>query len=153
MQEQLTDYKTSLLSGDLLHNLLGGIAEALTTAPEDRGERDNDLLQLHLTLFKNILAIKNPNVGGKVHLSHLKGLHDRAILKFWSEGVMNVLTKISEQADKEDLTIVNLLLDIFYNYFRLEEAKALTTAAKENEGASRLKELMAKEALEKRLSR
>jgi len=146
--EYLQRYKEAMCEGDVLANLVDLLTEALSVAPQERSEDQTDQLELYLCLFRNVLAVPNPanNVNAK---SHLEFTHDRCMLKFSEEGIMDILVVLASQSEEEVKDIVFLLLDCFHNYFRLEDGKSLTNPQNEAHGFNKLKEMLKNEKAQK----
>ena len=121
------EYKNSLIDNDFLHFCVTLIFEPLTLEADERTEMQNDRLELYLCLFKNILAIPNPSTSESVIgiSNHFENLHDRAILAFMTEQIMDIINNLASDSPDEIEKIVYLLLDIFYHFFRLENAEAM----------------------------
>lgn len=61
----------------------------MTTKKRDRTELQNDILELYLCLYRNVLAIPNPPLRNlNDPNSHLVTVHDRAILSFTKVAVL-----------------------------------------------------------------
>ena len=86
----------------------------------ERSELQNDTLELYLCLLKNILSVPNP-------LDFDNFLHDRAILSFMQEKVMDIMVELTVNIFEETEKIQYLLMDIFFQYFRMEDADSLIT--------------------------
>ena len=54
-------------------------------------------------------------------------MHDRAILAFMQEKVMDIMVELTVNIFEETEKIQYLLMDIFYQYFRMENADSLIT--------------------------
>lgn len=75
---QLQEYKAWMLEGEYLTTLVWVLSRVLEQHPSVRGDRERHMLEMLLTLFRNLLAVPDPdtNVG-----EFQKKLHDRCINK------------------------------------------------------------------------
>eukprot|EP01083_Nonionella_stella_P088196 245627_1 len=137
----LRELKAALLGGDSLTVLMMELQEPLSIPVSERTEMDTDRLELYLTLFKNILAVPNPP--STAHQDSMSFLHDKAIQRFHEEHIMEAAILMAQQIGLEESdTVAVLLMEIFYEFFRLEDAKAATASKTEKSAAvSRLAEL------------
>lgn len=84
----------------------------------DRSEVQIDSMELYLCLLANILTIPDPT-------QNTNFLHDRCILNFWKENVMDVVIELTTNIAEEPEKIQYLLMDLVYQYFRMETADAM----------------------------
>eukprot|EP00457_Paulinella_chromatophora_P000385 gb/GEZN01000385.1/.p1 GENE.gb/GEZN01000385.1/~~gb/GEZN01000385.1/.p1 ORF type:complete len:1466 (+),score=284.03 gb/GEZN01000385.1/:46-4398(+) len=123
--EYLQAMKEDFLNRDALAVLVMWIAAPLAKTPGQRTDEDIGVLELFLTLFKNLLQIPNPSQRESALQQHL---HDRAILAFHAEQVFDAITLLAEQMplDKElSKRCDMLILELFYHLFRHETPDAL----------------------------
>ena len=92
--QNLQRAKSALLSGDTIKILVTWMESPFETHPSQWSEEQEDLLELFLTLFRNILAIKDPDAVTATKDTELR-LHDACILKFHEDGVLDVLGMIA----------------------------------------------------------
>merc|ERR1712228_456881 len=97
--------------------------------PDDRSEVQIDSLELYLCLLSNILTIPDPTQNSNF-------LHDRSILNFWKENVMDVVIELTTNIAEEPEKIQYLLMDLVYQYFRMETADSMmsSTSNDQNNG-------------------
>merc|ERR1712228_350193 len=97
--------------------------------PDDRSEVQIDSLELYLCLLSNILTIPDPTQNSNF-------LHDRSILNFWKENVMDVVIELTTNIAEELEKIQYLLMDLVYQYFRMETADSMmsSTSNDQNNG-------------------
>jgi len=111
--------KKALIDNDILHQIIILMSSCgLELDPDDRSDEQMDALEVYLCLLRNILAIPNP-------ANTENFLHDRCIRAFQEEKVMDIMVEltvnIAEEADK----IKFLMMDIFFEYFRMEDASSM----------------------------
>eukprot|EP01084_Bolivina_argentea_P187355 322744_1 len=111
-------FKKALIDQKVLYHIIVLISLCgLDIDPDERTEIQIDSLELYLCLLRNILCIPNSDTD--------PFLHDRAILAFQSEKVMDVLVELSVNIYEESEKIQYLMSDIFYQYFKMEDAEAM----------------------------
>eukprot|EP00808_Paulinella_micropora_P006391 g67616.t1 len=123
--EYLQALKEDFLNRDALAVLVMWIAAPLAKSPGQRTEEDIGVLELFLTLFKNLLQIPNPSQYDSPTQQYL---HDRCLLAFSSEQVFDAIILLAEQLplDRELSKRCDLLmLELFYHLFRQESADSL----------------------------
>eukprot|EP00943_MAST-04B_sp_MAST-4B-sp1_P004971 g4971.t1 len=117
--QDLVKYKEAFLSQDVLGIFVSMLEEPLSHDGFDRTDDDNMLIELILTLFRNLLHVPNPeysSTSGGEHLSHLQEdfivlLHKELVL----ETVLLLAQLIENEANREWNL---LLLELFYLLFR-----------------------------------
>jgi hypothetical protein len=110
--------KPDAIAAIMLH-----MAEPLSVDAQNRTDDDKDVLELFLTLFKNLLQIDNP-VGSASDYD--KQLHDRIIMQFHNEGVLDMILNLIQQVPLQKERSLNfLLLEIMRHIFRMENAEDL----------------------------
>ena len=117
-------YKNCLINENLLEYLILLISDILSLEVEDRSELQSDKLELYLCLIRNVLAVPNPPSLLNCD-NDLEYLHDRCILNFRNEGIMDMMVELANNCNNESMKIQYLLLQIFYHYFRLENATSI----------------------------
>ena len=133
-QQHLQQAKHNIIKGDTLAILATWISEPLSIAPNIRSQKDKDLLELFVTLFKNLLQIPNPE--SKVTSSDLQlFLHDRTILKMYEENILDILVMLASQIQHAPEFRL-LLLDSFAALFRLETVERLFVSTSKSSSSS-----------------
>jgi timeless len=115
----LVRYKEAFLSQDILAIFVSMLEEPLSHDGFDRTDDDNMLIELVLTLFRNLLHVPNPEyttVSGGEHLTHLQEdfiilLHQELVLE-----TVLLLAQLVEDDANRDWNL--LLLELFYLLFR-----------------------------------
>jgi hypothetical protein len=119
----LQQAKHHIIKGDTVAILALWLSEPLSKHPSARSQKEKDLLELFITLFKNILQIPNPDP--KLTSSDLLlFLHDRTILKLYDENILDIFVMLASQV-KESLEFRKLLLDSFSALFKLDTCDRL----------------------------
>ena len=111
--------KKALIDNEVLHQIIILMSDCgLDLDPEERSEIQTDSLELTLCLLKNLLSIPNA-------LEYDDFLQDRAILGFVDEKVMDIVVELTCNIHEESEKIQYLLMDVFYQYFRMEDADSI----------------------------
>jgi len=114
--------KKALIDNAVLHHVVILMSDCgLELEPEERSEAQTDSLELILCLFKNLLSIP-----GALH--HDDFVQDRAIMALVEEKVMDIVIELSRNIAEETDKIQYLLMDVFYEFFRIEDADSMFSA-------------------------
>jgi timeless len=115
----LVRYKEAFLSNDILAIFVAMLEEPLSHNGFDRTDDDNMLIELVLTLFRNLLHVPNPaysSVSGGEHLTHLQ---EDFIVLLKEEFVLDTVLLLAQLVEDEANRDWNLLLlELFYLLFR-----------------------------------
>ncbi|ORY47718.1 timeless-domain-containing protein [Rhizoclosmatium globosum] len=98
--EVLLKYKEAFLNTAVLEKIMQVLLKSLAIPHRDRREKDNAKIRLILTLFRNLLAIKDPQVSAK------------------SSSEFNYRAALQERLIKEFSEYNMLILEIWYLVFR-----------------------------------
>lgn len=83
--EHMQQYKVWMLEGDALMTLMFLLSKALATAAADRDEHQRNMIELGLTLIRNLLAVPDPQAAVN---EYQRKLHDRCIMQMYDSLVL-----------------------------------------------------------------
>ncbi|KAJ3078547.1 Topoisomerase 1-associated factor 1, partial [Rhizoclosmatium hyalinum] len=112
--EVLLKYKEAFLNTAVLEKIMQVLLK-------DRREKDNAKIRLILTLFRNLLAIKDPQVSAKSssEFNYRAALQERLIVCFHESNILALLLTFAASMDEKEFSEYNMLiLEIWYLVFR-----------------------------------
>ena len=132
--EALQKYARALIDHqEAMTVLMIYLEQPLAYDVKERTPRANQLLELLLTLFKNLLEIPSANEKTST-LSNLYSLHDDLILKLQEENIIETIILLAQFAPLEkSASSTFLLLEILHSIFRLEEPANLLQSGENRE--------------------
>ena len=112
-------YKEAFLSQDVLGIFVSMLEEPLSHDGFDRTEDDNMLIELLLTLFRNLLHVPNAEYSNTSSGEHLTHLQEDFIILLHKELVLETVLLLAQLIENEANREWNLLLlELFYLLFR-----------------------------------
>ncbi|KAL5514636.1 hypothetical protein ACEPAG_1952 [Sanghuangporus baumii] len=114
-------YKVALLRPGVIQALFGILLPCIAKDKKDRTERDVQIVNVILHLFRNLAFIKDPppNLHGSADQAELSSLQSRLIKTYSEAHVFNLLITISSSAKDPFFNQWNtLIMEIFYLLFR-----------------------------------
>jgi len=140
--EHLQQYKSFFLQDGVFETIMFIASSALEVHPAARSDEQRNLLELILTLIRNLLAIPDPTSGSEYH----KKLHDRCILAMHDALVLETLCVLcTTLEDDSDASIKYLLQDCFTHLLR-QETQSVSDLFLSEEDELKLKKLVEERA-------
>eukprot|EP00240_Pyramimonas_obovata_P016171 CAMPEP_0118947626 /NCGR_PEP_ID=MMETSP1169-20130426/46376_1 /TAXON_ID=36882 /ORGANISM="Pyramimonas obovata, Strain CCMP722" /LENGTH=272 /DNA_ID=CAMNT_0006893879 /DNA_START=107 /DNA_END=922 /DNA_ORIENTATION=+ len=133
-QRVLQLMKSAFLDGETSTVIVSMIAEPLSRFEENgrMDETDTKIVQLILTLFRNLLCIPDSlhsSASAGDHMTHLK---DNLLQRFFTESVMEVILLIAQDANREPFVQDNaLILEIMHEVFKGQQPRLLVDVDKQ----------------------
>lgn len=115
---------------DVVAVLLLVIAKPFEKKGQHRTRKDIEILELVLTLVRNLLAITDAKENTSSSDSHLYSLHDRFIAELDQEHFFDFLILLGNSIEEtENKSLALILFEILYLIFRREDPKELAYSA------------------------
>ncbi|KAG7097306.1 hypothetical protein E1B28_004668 [Marasmius oreades] len=138
-------YKAALLKPGVIQALFGIIIPPLVKAPKDRTERDMQIVNVILHLFRNLAFIKDPptNMSVSSDQAEFSTLQSKLIRALSETHMLELLLTVAANVDKDPLfeNSNTLVLEILYLLFRGIKPTSMATDQK-NKPADTLKKLL-----------
>ncbi|TPX31694.1 hypothetical protein SeMB42_g07723 [Synchytrium endobioticum] len=149
----LQDYKLAFLADDILQALRNELFKPLSVPFNERTSRENAKLRLILSLFRNLLGIKD--VRASVSASHEEyfraHLQEQLVLRMKEQAILETIVTFSASMEEKTFSEWNLLvLEIVYLLFKDRDPKELATGHERSDNVV-LKDTMKEDQDRKRL--
>eukprot|EP00026_Physarum_polycephalum_P000565 Phypoly_transcript_00566.p1 GENE.Phypoly_transcript_00566~~Phypoly_transcript_00566.p1 ORF type:complete len:1445 (+),score=379.68 Phypoly_transcript_00566:78-4412(+) len=131
--ETLQSYKEAFMSKEVLPAIVSFLAEPLSQNAGSRTQEASQLIELVLTLFRNLLHIPDPITSRAVSDTR-ENMHDSLILAFQKDHILELLIILAgmlEEKNNKGWDV--LLLEIFYLILRKETPEGLLDAYVQNQ--------------------
>eukprot|EP00242_Pyramimonas_sp_CCMP2087_P012572 CAMPEP_0198222400 /NCGR_PEP_ID=MMETSP1445-20131203/87918_1 /TAXON_ID=36898 /ORGANISM="Pyramimonas sp., Strain CCMP2087" /LENGTH=442 /DNA_ID=CAMNT_0043900897 /DNA_START=179 /DNA_END=1504 /DNA_ORIENTATION=+ len=132
-QRVLQLMKSAFLDGETSTVIVSMIAEPLSRFEEDgrMDETDTKIVQLILTLFRNLLCIPDSLHSNASAGDHMTRLKDDLVQRFFTESVMEVILLIAQDANREPFIQDSaLILEIMHEVFKGQSPQLLADVDK-----------------------
>ncbi|KAI9346962.1 timeless protein-domain-containing protein [Obelidium mucronatum] len=119
--EVLLKYKEAFLNESVLQKIVQVLLKSLAIPWRDRREKDNAKIRLILTLFRNLLAIKDPeaSVGASSEFHYRASLQEKLLLCFYNANVLQLILTFAASMEEKEFSDYNMIiLEIVYLMFR-----------------------------------
>ncbi|KAI8608833.1 timeless protein-domain-containing protein [Chytriomyces sp. MP71] len=152
-QDVLLSYKDAFLSEQVLQRVMHVLVKSLSIPYRERKEKDSAKIRLILTLFRNLLAIRDPQASaGASSESHFRAsLQERVIVSFSAANVLHLILTFAASMDEREFAEYNtLILEMVFLIFQNRTVASLLQSTQvahtENLLSLAKKEMMAKAA-------
>ncbi|RUP49856.1 timeless protein-domain-containing protein [Jimgerdemannia flammicorona] len=153
MVRLLRDYKDAFLAPGVLKAVLSVIANPLAVSQRDRTERDNTIIRLVLTLFRNLVAIKDPkaseNLSGENNIRAT--MQERLLLCYQQADILEFLSIIASNSNLSEFAEWNIIVQEIYYYLFLNVDPGDLFVDVEMASGNRLSEMLIQEESKKKL--
>ncbi|KAJ3023466.1 UNVERIFIED_CONTAM: Topoisomerase 1-associated factor 1, partial [Siphonaria sp. JEL0065] len=119
--EVLLKYKEAFLNQNVVAKIMQVLLKSLAIPFRDRRDKDNAKIRLILTLFRNLLAIRDPeaSTGASAEFHYRASLQEKLLECFYETNVLQlVLTFAASMEEKEFCGFNFLVLELVYLVFR-----------------------------------
>ncbi|KAI7830304.1 timeless protein-domain-containing protein [Gamsiella multidivaricata] len=152
--ETLREYKRAFLQRGVLGAVFAVMLKPLGVEYRMRTTRDQAVIRLGLSLFRNLVAIPDPesSVSGTMDQFISSIMQEELLDRFQKENVMELLLTLASSSTDVQLTEWNAIaLETFYHIFSGIDAVELIPAVSGQAKNSQLQDLLNKEEKEKKL--
>lgn len=127
MQAALHSFKRAFISKDFLSVIVGMLEEPLSHTGVARTDEDNFLIELCLTLLRNVLNIRDPAPALVTSLGeNYSQMHEQLVALFQDALLLDILFLLAQDVLARENAKLNLLLvEIFHCIVRDQEPAAL----------------------------
>ncbi|KAJ3060168.1 Topoisomerase 1-associated factor 1 [Podochytrium sp. JEL0797] len=119
--QTLLKYKESFLSEPVLEKIMHLLLKSLAIPWRDRSAKENAKIRLIITLFRNLLAIRDPEVtgGASAEFQYRASLQEKLIICFHNTNVLAIFLTFAASMDEKEFSDYNMLiLEVVHLLFR-----------------------------------
>ncbi|CAM9262579.1 unnamed protein product [Choristocarpus tenellus] len=132
-QASLQAFKRAFVSKDVLEVIVGVLEEPLSHTGVARTDEDNFIMELCLTLLRNILNIKDPVPGTNSVADHMMQLQEQLVVLFQDALLLDILLLLAQDVTSRENAKLNLLLvEIFHSILKGQEPGAIISSHQES---------------------
>ncbi|KAI8832846.1 timeless protein-domain-containing protein [Chytriomyces cf. hyalinus JEL632] len=124
----LLTYKDAFLADKVVDQIMLVLVKSLSLSYRDRSEKDNAKIRLIITLFRNLLAIKDPQVSAAASAENYyrASLQEKLIVAFNKSNVLSLILTFAASMDEKEFSDYNMLvLEIVFLLFNNRTVKSL----------------------------